>query len=313
MSFFYKIVKHVKNRKLFFLIKEKLEFSFYNLIVRNNNVSLNALQCKNYRKLKRKFKKIIDEEIIVTNKEKIDKIWFCWLQGYNSAPDLVKACYNSIKEAIPDKEIIFLTEDNIQEYIEFPNYINYKYKKGIIGKAHYSDLVRISLLCKYGGTWIDSTVLCTSSKFANYIMEQPLFVFKQLELNNKDIYPIVASNWLISSESNNEICLLTQKLLFEYWKKYNYAIDYFIFHFFFAMASEKYSEIWKKIPTFNNINPHILQFELNNEYSKNRWEQIINSSGFHKLNHHNEYNKNDNMYSHIIERYLIKKDDINHE
>lgn len=313
MSIFYKIIKHKKDGKLFFLIKEKIQLAFYNFIIKNKDVSLNALQCKNYRKLKRKFKKILDEDIIVENKSKSNIIWFCWLQGYNNAPNLVKACYNSIKKSMPEKEIIFLTEDNISEYVDFSDYINYKYKKGIIGKAHYSDLVRISVLCKYGGTWIDSTVLCTSSEFADYITNLPLFAFKQIELNNKDIHPIVASNWLISSESNNEICLLTQKLLFEYWKKYNYALDYFIFHFFFSMACEKYFEIWKNVPTFNNINPHILQFELNNDYNKKRWKQITNLSGFHKLNHHNKYVEKDSMYSNIIKTYLEKKGEINHE
>ena len=71
-----------------------------------------------------------------------------------------------------------------------------------------------------------------------------------------------------------------------YWKKYNYAIDYFIFHFFFAMATEKYSDMWTSIPSFNNINPHVMQFELNHKFSPERWNQLKECSSFHKLNHH---------------------------
>ena len=36
-----------------------------------------------------------------------------------------------------------------------------KWEKGRIPAAMFSDLLRVELLIKYGGTWIDSTVLCT--------------------------------------------------------------------------------------------------------------------------------------------------------
>ena len=129
-----------------------------------------------------------------------------------------------------------------------------------------------------------------------------------IELTNYDIHPIVSSNWLIYSEKNNEICLLTQKLLFEYWKKYNYAIDYFIFHFFFSMSTIKYNSLWNNISSFNNINPHILQFELNEKYNSERWKQILSFSSFHKLNHHNRYNNHNSFYSHIINLFHNKED-----
>ena len=62
-----------------------------------------------------------------------------------------------------------------------------------------------------------------------------------------------------------------------------------------------------------NINPHILQFELNDKYSLNRWNQILDISGFHKLNHHNIYNENNTMYSNIIEIYLKRREGNKHE
>ena len=42
-----------------------------------------------------------------------------------------------------------------------PEYIVKKWEKGRIPAALFSDLLRLELLIKYGGTWIDSTVLCT--------------------------------------------------------------------------------------------------------------------------------------------------------
>ena len=88
-------------------------------------------------------------------------IWFCWLQGYNNAPDIVKACHNSLRQNIPDREIIVIDEKNWRDYIELPNYVVDKWEKKQIPAALFSDLLRLELLIKYGGTWIDSTVLCT--------------------------------------------------------------------------------------------------------------------------------------------------------
>ena len=61
------------------------------------------------------------------------------------------------------------------------------------------------------------------------------------------------------------------------------------------MAAEKYSDIWNKIPTYSNINPHIMQFELNNKYDfifplgagkkvDEAIDKFIEKYGFEKLN-----------------------------
>ena len=39
-----------------------------------------------------------------------------------------------------------------------------KWEKGIITHTHMTDLLRLELLIKYGGMWIDATVLCTAKE-----------------------------------------------------------------------------------------------------------------------------------------------------
>ena len=46
--------------------------------------------------------------------------------------------------------------------MELPGYIVEKWGKGQIPAALFSDLLRLQLLIKYGGMWIDSTVFCSS-------------------------------------------------------------------------------------------------------------------------------------------------------
>ena len=93
-------------------------------------------------------------------------------------------------------------------------------------------------------------------------------------------------------------------MMYEYWKNENEMINYYIFH----MVKDKYPDIWEAIPTFNNISPHTLQFELMTDYNKERFEQIIRMSDFHKLNRRiaDSYlggGKTKNFYKYIINKY----------
>ena len=235
---------------------------YFNVI--NPNIIALAERERCYRKLKRKYKKILttDKSINIDKKEeeKSNKIWICWFQGIEKAPELVKACYNSVVKNYNDKEIIVLTEENYKQYVDIPEYILKKWEKGYITFAHFSDILRIEILSKYGGLWLDSTIFTTKKSDLVFNDNIEFFVFKQVDLDRKNSLTVVASNWLIYANRNNNIINLTKKLLYQYWKEYNHAINYNIFHIFFKFATEVYKDQWNKFPTFNNISPHILQF-----------------------------------------------------
>lgn len=88
-----------------------------------------------------------------------EPIWVFWWTGEETAPEIVKACIKSIRRNANGHRVIFLSKDNLHDYVTLPDFIEKKHNDGNIGHAHYSDIVRISLLAEYGGVWIDSTVL----------------------------------------------------------------------------------------------------------------------------------------------------------
>lgn len=275
-------------------------------IATNKDTKANIYQNTDYKKLYKKYENIIDAGVDeIQDRKYSNKVWVCWLQGIEEAPSIVKACVNSMKRSMPDKEIIILTYDNYQDYVTFPDYIIEKFSCGKIGFAHFSDLLRISLIAKWGGMWVDSTALCTNKEFFDFVSQEDLFVFKQLNLGNRDNAPILASNWFISAKTQDPIITLTRDLLFAYWKDYNFAINYFIFHLFFAMACRRYKDKWDNVPVFNNNSPHVLMFELDHEYSDIRWKQIMGMSGIHKLQRYDDFShlKNSN-YNKILKEYL---------
>lgn len=293
------IMKMAKSGELFYKIKQKiLVYPIKNKIIKNK-----ILEDKELRRLKRKYYKIIENREELSEKSNIsDKVWVFWYQGLENAPDLIKKCVESTRKAFKDKEVVVLTKDNYKDYVQFPEYINKKFEKGIISYTHFSDLLRIELLARYGGTWCDATLFFTG-EVPEYVTNSDLFVFKYIELDRNDNPSIVASNWFISAKSNNNIIVTTRDLLFEYYKRERFVKNYYFFHLFFKLVTDKYNDEWNNVPTFSNVNPHILQFELLDEYNQERFEQIKGISFVHKLNKVLENKEKDKktFYDYIIE------------
>ena len=237
---------------------------------------------KKYRKTIESLRKTIDGEYDALPHQRGDRIWFCWFQGLEHAPEIVKNCFASLQENIPQREIIVITEENFREYVDFPAYILEKYQKGIITRTHFSDLLRLQLLLRYGGTWVDATVFCSGRNIPDYMLNSDLFLFQNLK-PGLDGHAACISSWFITSCQNHKLLRLTRDLLFEYWKRKKYSVDYFIVHDMFQLAIETYPREWNKVIPFSNSVPHILLLRLFESYDPSIWEATRAMTPFHKL------------------------------
>lgn len=226
--------------------------------------------CKRY---KPQYKK---EEMVTSS-----YIWICWLQGIEQSPEIVRACLHSVKENCKGKEIIFLDENNLDDFINLPDYIISKWKQGIISNAQFSDIVRADLLTSFGGIWIDATVFLTAP-LEKYIDDADLFAFRTTFNDSKEA-PILISSWFLSSKKNNPIITETRRLLLEYWKEHNVLVNYYLFHLFFSMVARSFPSEWKNVPRQTNGNSHLLQFRLNEEYKEKEFLHLCKLTNIHKL------------------------------
>ena len=241
---------------------------------------------KTYQKLEKKFLpalKKFDENYKQTPSVPSSKVWIYWATGLEeTAPPIVKLCYSRVVEFFQDYEIILLSKSNYTEYIELPDYIIEKYDKGLMGHAHFSDILRVELLAKYGGTWIDATVYLMSEKIPSYMLDSELFIFQRLK-PGADGSAVNISNWFISAYSNHKIILAQRHLMREYWKQYNRAIDYFFFHHLMSVVANFYAEEWKKIIQLPNSAPHILLLMLYEKFNQEKWDALNKLCPIQKL------------------------------
>lgn len=105
----------------------------------------------------------------------------CWFQGENhsSLPKLNRECIKRWKQLNPDWEINVLSNRTIPKYV--PEYVeiikNYRLRK----PPALSDLLRILLLSKYGGVWVDASVYPMeplSSFYDNIVNETGFFTYR---------------------------------------------------------------------------------------------------------------------------------------
>lgn len=265
-----------------------------------NNRVLSKMR-KKYRLFISKYQERCQEPL---KREHSNKVWVCWFQGLDEAPNLVQTCFKSLKNNLKNKDIVFLTQENYKEYVCFPDYIQNKIDRGIIKGAHMSDLLRLELLVRYGGTWIDATVFCSGDNIPDYMLNSELFVFQMLK-PGLDGHSMSISNWFITSCTNNPILRLTRELLYDYWKKHDKLIDYFIFHTFFQLAIEAYPDEWNRVIPFSNSVPHILLLRLFKKFDIDTWEALKNMCCFHKLSYKfpvEEFEKKGTYYDILLNR-----------
>ena len=213
-----------------------------------------------------------------------NQIWVCWLQGMQNAPMFVQHCFRSLHENLPDKEIVLITADNFREYVTLPDYILDKWLNGMISNTHFTDILRLELLIRYGGTWIDATVFCTGDTLPRYIWDSDLFMYQAIKPGKDGSY-VNISSWLMIARSHNKILITAQAVLYEYWKKNSAMIDYGLVHDLIRIAGDRYPDDWKAIPKLSNGVPHMLLNELFEPFNEQRFEHIKQLSCFHKLSY----------------------------
>ena len=91
-------------------------------------------------------------------------IWSFW-EG--SPPDLVLRCFESIRTNNPSRSLFVLSLDTLPKFLGEDDYPMFHGRRGTpadFSKVQYlADWVRLTLLEKYGGVWLDASVICTSA------------------------------------------------------------------------------------------------------------------------------------------------------
>jgi len=218
------------------------------------------------------------------------KIWMLWFQGLDNAPHVVKECYASWKNLNPDWQVIFLDDTNLHEYVDMEDISK---GGGVLQKQTLADIIRINLLAKYGGVWVDATCYCCrplddwleehagSGFFAFDAPAKSRMMGNWFMASSRDCYLTlrlceeVNRYWLVNQELSRrpKVAKFLKRLLntntytTKFWFSYPVRrilkiYPYMWFQFLFAHLfhrDRKFRRIWEKTPKFSADLPHRLQ------------------------------------------------------
>ncbi|MGI5116201.1 capsular polysaccharide synthesis protein [Treponema sp. SP13] len=235
-------------------------------------------------------------------------IWICWFQGISQAPEIVKACINSVKFSFHSKKVIILDDSNIPNYINLPSHITEKYKAGIISKQNFSDILRFALLKKYGGAWFDATI------FALYPPKEDIFNYEIYSIKNQNgnKYNISRRRWTaylwIVKENENYFINRVYDFFIAYWKVNNSLIDYFLIDHIIAYLYEtdiKIRNLLDSIP-INNLHVSDFQDKLSVSYDENCFRNLTQDTFLVKLSWKKTYDdpNEESFFYKILKPYI---------
>ena len=220
-----------------------------------------------------------------TSKKNDNNIFVCWFQGEENAPELVRNCIKSIRNEAPqNSNLVILSENNMLDYVNIPDVVLEKYKKGLITKTNFSDILRFALLSQNGGAWMDSTIFCRDS------IDPELFNYKLYSIKNSnyDKFNIARRKWTAYfwfAKQNSYFTRRVFQFFCSYWEKYDILIDYFLVDhiiYFLYKNDPICKEMLDAIPV-NNPNVSFLQDELSNTFDIEKWELLKKDTCFFKL------------------------------
>eukprot|EP01084_Bolivina_argentea_P260835 440613_1 len=233
-------------------------------------------------------------------------IWILWYDGWNNTdniPYVVKQCLLSwiYHNKNDNWKVIKLDKYNLKYYIksEYELFYDIFEIKKLYPITTFSDIIRISLLNKYGGIWIDSTVFChhkLSKWFTNhYYLNNKHNPNKQFFAFNNISNDRMIASWFLFGNKNNYIINKWYNKTIKFWlpmlKQSNkkFTITYFWFHYLFNelyLNDKLFKQMW------DNIKPKISSiFEPEN---KQNGPAIFWKKEFSKITEINKQKVNNN-------------------
>lgn len=186
-------------------------------------------------------------------------IWMCWFQGEKdpAIPELNQQCITKWRQLNPTLDVNVLDIECIQDYVpDFFDIVAQSPKRSWQAK---SDLLRVLLLSKYGGTWVDASVFPMqglSSFYDKIVNETGFFAYRFFprKLSPNGGYAETAS-WFMCADYANHPLIDKLKAAFIKRFKFDKQWQYLTFH-------DTLCNLYDADPEINFIINNMIQIDM---------------------------------------------------
>ena len=226
-----------------------------------------------------------EKEEVVTEFPKM--IWTMWQQGEAQMPETVQASMKTIKDFAKrnDCEFYLLTDQNLADFINIPRDITEKYKRKELSAAHYSDIIRFSLLYQYGGIWMDATLFV--SPYATLEMfEGEFFSFNHPPLDTNKMERTICdykwSGFFLAGQKGGSHFKHIRDLFIYYVRKYPIFIHYLMMDYFILSeytSNPEFRLLVEKLPVLETAEKMwFLREHADKLFDEKEWEDVLKTT-----------------------------------
>lgn len=188
------------------------------------------------------------------------KIWLLWLQGEAQAPDMIRTCINSWRTRNPGWDVEVIDEARLAGLIDLPDFPAH------VAPNHKANVIRLRLLARYGGVWVDATTACQRplDEWIDTAAQTGFFAFSRPQ-------PIrTVANWFIAAAPGQPLLEAWRMWSEAYILSRRRARSYFWQHHTFDWMLERFPALqdqWADTPKISARGPHVVQRMIDGDLS----------------------------------------------
>ena len=214
-------------------------------------------------------------------------IWTMWQQGEAQMPETVRASMKTIKDFAERNgcEFILLTDENLVDFIDIPTDIIEKYKRKELTAAHYSDIIRFSLLYQYGGIWMDATLFV--SPYATVDMfKGDFFSLNHPPIHADEIERAIGdfkwSSFFLAGKKEKSYFKHIRDLYIYFIRKYPVFIHYLMLDYFILSEyklNDEFKDLVDELPVLAPAERvWFLRDHANDIFDENVWTEVLKTT-----------------------------------
>lgn len=218
-------------------------------------------------------------------------IWTMWQQGEAQMPETVRASMKTIKDFAERNgcEFILLTNENLVDFIDIPTDIIEKYKRKELTAAHYSDIIRFSLLYQYGGIWMDATLFV--SPYATVDMfKGDFFSLNHPPIHADEIERAIGdfkwSSFFLAGKKEKSYFKHIRDLYIYFIRKYPVFIHYLMLDYFILSEyklNDEFKDLVDELPVLAPAERvWFLRDHANDIFDENVWTEVLKTTSIMK-------------------------------
>lgn len=180
-------------------------------------------------------------------------IWMLWLQGWDQAPAVTQAARRSWAGRNPGWVLQALDRRSLSSFLptEILNWIFATPKP----PEALSDQIRLELLHRHGGVWVDATTICARplDDWLSDALPQGFFAFSRPAPDR------MLSNWFLAAQKGSMIIERWRAMGWDYWQDRQERDDYFWQHILFSQLYDRNAEVralWDATPVISALHPY---------------------------------------------------------